>query len=92
MRRENLILQPRLPSRSPATRTLLVWLKVMSMTPEAPATPVSPEKNENVAAEKPLPRVRSSDLLQGERELLIEHEGELYRLRLTRYGKLILHK
>lgn len=34
----------------------------------------------------------SHALLRGERELLINHNGELYRLRLTRSGKLILTK
>jgi len=36
--------------------------------------------------------IRSSDLLQGERQIVIEHEGELYRLQLTRNGRLILQK
>ncbi len=39
-----------------------------------------------------LPRVSSSDLLKGLRELIIEHAGEEYRLRLTSNGKLILTK
>jgi len=40
-----------------------------------------------------LPRViNSSDLLQGNREVLIEHAGERYRLLLTRNGKLLLQK
>lgn len=37
-------------------------------------------------------RLRSTDLLQDSRELLIEHAGEDYRLRLTSNGKLILTK
>lgn len=36
--------------------------------------------------------IASGDLLGGESEVLIEHEGGFYRLRLTRSGKLILHK
>ena len=36
--------------------------------------------------------IQSHEILQGAREVQIEHEGELYRLRLTRNGKLILHK
>jgi hemin uptake protein HemP len=40
----------------------------------------------------PLPEVASADLLRGHREMLIHHEGETYRLRLTRTGKLILNK
>jgi hemin uptake protein HemP len=38
------------------------------------------------------PRVTSQELLKGGRELLIEHAGQIYRLRLTRHGKLILNK
>ena len=36
--------------------------------------------------------VSSADLLRGRTYLVIEHEGEEYRLRLTRKGKLILTK
>jgi hemin uptake protein HemP len=35
---------------------------------------------------------RSEELLRGAKEVLILHEGELYRLRCTRNGKLILQK
>jgi len=35
---------------------------------------------------------RSEDLLAGQREVFIVHRGEVYRLRVTRRGKLILHK
>jgi hemin uptake protein HemP len=37
-------------------------------------------------------RLDSRALLGSRRELLIQHNGELYRLRLTRAGKLILTK
>jgi len=36
--------------------------------------------------------LRSEDLLAGQREVFIVHRGEVYRLRVTRRGKLILHK
>lgn len=36
--------------------------------------------------------VRSEDILQGAREVLIQHGAETYRLRLTKAGKLILNK
>ncbi len=39
-----------------------------------------------------LPVASSSELLRGGKEVLIEHGGEFYRLRLTHSGKLILHK
>jgi hemin uptake protein HemP len=42
---------------------------------------------------RPLPRnITSTDLLQGDSEITISHNGEIYRLRLTRNGKLILQK
>lgn len=40
----------------------------------------------------PAPRWRSGQLLAGQREAHIEHEGTTYRLRLTSLGKLILTK
>lgn len=36
--------------------------------------------------------VSSAELLAGQRELLIEHAGQIYRLRITATGKLILTK
>jgi hemin uptake protein HemP len=41
----------------------------------------------------PSPReVRLQDLLHGERELLIRHGDEVYHLRITRNGRLLLTK
>jgi hemin uptake protein HemP len=37
-------------------------------------------------------QIRSDDLFSGQREVLIEHAGELYSLRHTSKGKLILTK
>ena len=52
--------------------------------------------NENpadtVTRQTTLPRLRSSELLSGSREAIIEHGQEQYRLRLTSNGKLILTK
>jgi len=36
--------------------------------------------------------ISSAELLRGRREILIRHGDDLYRLRLTRNGKLILQK
>nr|WP_081441593.1 hemin uptake protein HemP [Pirellula staleyi] len=36
--------------------------------------------------------VSSDELLEGSRELWIEHRGDMYRLRLTSAGKLYLTK
>jgi hemin uptake protein HemP len=40
----------------------------------------------------PATSLRSEDLLGGQREILIIHAQEVYRLRVTRNGKLILTK
>lgn len=37
-------------------------------------------------------RIRSEEILHGDVEVLIDHQGETYRLRKTRNGKLILQK
>lgn len=44
------------------------------------------------AMSAPARRVESKNLLDGSRELVIEHQGAEYHLRLTRNDKLILTK
>ena len=39
-----------------------------------------------------LRRLKVSELLAGEREIILEHNGQEYRLRITANGKLILTK
>ncbi|GGA08679.1 hemin uptake protein HemP [Dyella caseinilytica] len=46
----------------------------------------------DVAPATPIRRISSQRLLAGERELVIQHLGSEYHLRLTRNGKLILTK
>jgi hemin uptake protein HemP len=51
--------------------------------------------NQELAGERPIagPReVRLDELLQGDRELLIRHGDELYHLRITKNGRLLLTK
>ena len=38
------------------------------------------------------PQITSQELLGNRREIEIRHDGESYRLRITKNGKLILHK
>ncbi|WP_243041846.1 hemin uptake protein HemP [Dyella sedimenti] len=54
--------------------------RLLSLKPAAPA----PESSAR--------RISSQSLLQGERELVIQHQGSEYHLRLTRNDKLILTK
>ena len=64
------------------------------MTPQAPqATSPNVALSAVVQAPpRPRKRVSSQELLANEREIEIEHVGQLYRLRLTSLGKLILTK
>ena len=57
--------------------------------------PGSPHASEDVrpaGGDEGRRRVRSADLLGSGREIQIEHAGELYTLRQTSKGKLILTK
>lgn len=48
---------------------------------------------EQIPTELPALRaMRSEEILQGHKEVRIVHEGEVYRLLVTRNGKLILQK
>lgn len=54
-----------------------------------------PEQATTVRVERAPFSVRtlsSNSLFQGEHEIGIEHHGALYRLKITRQGKLILNK
>jgi hemin uptake protein HemP len=54
------------------------------------------DRDQDKQKDNALPRqprtVTSRELLQGCKELLISHGDDIYRLRLTRNDKLILHK
>lgn len=62
------------------------------MTEIRPQTAPPPAKRPPRKPPEPLRTIRSEDLLQGSRELLILHGGETYRLLRTRNDKLILQK
>ena len=63
----------------------------MSQPPVIPAPATVPITTIQLG-EKVHDVVDSQTLFQGQREVWIEHEGERYRLRITRRGKLILQK
>ena len=65
-----------------------------SMPRSKPSPPPDP-RDADISRQEPAshpPALRSADLLQGQVEVLIEHGIDVYRLRLTRSGKLILQK
>lgn len=57
------------------------------MNEDVPSTAASDK-----SATKEVLRINSQDLFQGRNLIEIEHQQEIYRLRLTRLGKLILTK
>lgn len=57
-----------------------------------PETEQSSTPAEGLFARPPVKVMRSEELFAGKREVLIEHGGSIYRLRMTRAGKLILNK
>jgi hemin uptake protein HemP len=61
------------------------------MTQTNPGKSPSSLENKGDSAREPR-KVSSADLMQGATELLITHHDHIYRLRITRSGKLILHK
>lgn len=58
--------------------------------PASTSTMILPKLTRPSVSSKP--RLSSSELFARSRELIIEHQGEEYRLRLTRNDKLILNK
>ena len=60
------------------------------MPHDLPRSPVPSRSTRAPSA--PVPRVASQRLLDGARELVIEHQGSEYHLRVTRNDKLILTK
>jgi len=58
-----------------------------AMSPPAPASPRFPVESGQRAGTVP-----AELLFQGSQEILIGHNGDTYRLRITKNGKLILTK
>jgi hemin uptake protein HemP len=51
--------------------------------------------NQSISAHDTVANVRvldSSDIFRGANEIVIRHEGAVYRMKITRQGKLILNK
>ncbi len=57
---------------------------IFPMTNDPPRSPPAPASTRR--------EISSAELLRGEKEIWIRHGEEIYRLRLTRSGKLILQK
>ena len=63
-------------------------MRTLSLSKELPRQPLAVVPSKAATT----PRIASQRLLDGSRELVIEHGGSEYHLRLTRNDKLILTK
>lgn len=54
--------------------------------------PSNPPRQPDLTESSAVPTISAQDLLQGHKEILIDHQGEIYRLRVTSRGRLILQK
>ncbi|SDF39286.1 MULTISPECIES: hemin uptake protein HemP [unclassified Duganella] len=64
---------------------------MITTTPAMPPVVVAhPVAAVAAQAVKPVKRITSASLMDGGRELEIEHSGRVYRLRITQLNKLIL--
>jgi hemin uptake protein HemP len=62
------------------------------MSDDVPSSPDNATPTAGTNRSDPPHSISSEELLQGRRELWIEHEGQMYRLRVTSRGKLYLTK
>ena len=60
--------------------------------PPRPASSTSPATPDPPTTPAPGRVISSDELLRGQTEIFITHDNQLYRLRLTRNGKLLLQK
>ena len=75
----------RIPRSTSCSETTLFWFPCMW------TIKLKPSKRHMTFENEP-PRIPSTELLRGTRELVIQHGEDTYRLRLTRNDKLILTK
>lgn len=72
-------------------RTIIIYY--LDMTNQGSLQPDKPARTPARLAVRPQPHlIASAVLLGGRREVQIDHQGQVYRLRLTSLGKLILTK
>ncbi len=50
------------------------------------------DSDHSTSQDPPVPVYEASELFQRQNEFMIRYEGELYRIRITRNGKLIMNK
>jgi hemin uptake protein HemP len=70
----------------------VMFLRAVGRELSAVTSATGTQSGESEAAAGALRLVRSTDLFGAATEIGIVHAGEVYRLRITRQGKLILNK
>ena len=72
---------------------IIVFGSILDQVINVAAEPAQPNSPDPPAPpEQAFKQVTTKDLFGPRREITIEHEGEVYRLRITRRNKLILQK
>ena len=69
---------------------IIIIRVIMNGNAPTNASPNPPERRHAPERPRATPRVASAELFSGGRELVIDHEGRQYCLRITQNGKLIL--
>lgn len=80
------------PLRRQVRETTMPQEDKPSVVPAAPASPPQSPVVETSPSDEQRRVWKSDDLLGGDTEALIVHQGQTYRLRRTKQGKLILYK
>lgn len=86
-----MLTQPVTPAGGKATMRMMVFDERGENVMKPEETP-SAGRSDSELARSQLRVLKSDDLLCGEKVVIIMHRGEVYRLRETRNGKLILSK
>jgi hemin uptake protein HemP len=68
------------------------WVCTMNSDTASADHGSTPERHSSAADATPHRTLNSADLFQGAREVQIRHDEKIYRLQVTRNGKLILIK
>ena len=71
--------------------TMATLMMTNTSRPPLPVPPHAPKAQDaREAADTPTVRLNTGDLFNGAREIVIDHNGREYRLRITQQGKLLL--
>ena len=85
-------LRPRKQLTNASTLVRIILINDSGRVMNSQTPPSTPPANATACAEEAKHALDSRELFAGRQEVAIAHAGEIYRLRRTRQGKLILTK